>query len=112
MAENDLEIEVSSGNVFADLGFDDAGEMLVKSRIARVIAIKIKQQKLTQAQAAKILGIDQPKVSYLVRGKLDTFSISRLMRFVTLLGTDVDIVLKDHHDDGSPGEVDVKVVCV
>ncbi len=111
MAQNDIEIEVSSGNVFADLGFDNAREMLVKSRMAHVIAFKIEQQKLTQAQAAEILGIDQPKVSHLVRGKLDTFSIARLMRYVTLFGTDVDIVLKDHRDGGTTGEVDVKVAC-
>lgn len=111
MAEKDLEIEVSSGNVFDDLGFDNAREMLVKSRIAQAIASKIEKLGLTQALAAEILGIDQPKVSYLVRGKLDAFSISRLMRFVTLLGTDVDIVLKDHHDGGKHGEVVVKVAC-
>lgn len=98
MTEKDLEIEVSSGNVFADLGFDNAGEMLVKTRLAQAIAYRIEQQGLTQQEAANVLGIDQPKVSYLVRGKLETFSISRLMRFTTLLGTDIDIVLKDHHD--------------
>lgn len=109
MAEKDLEIEVSSGNVFDDLGFDNAREMLVKSRIAQAIAEKIEQQGLTQSEAANVLGIDQPKVSYLVRGKLDAFSISRLMRFVTLLGTDVEIILKDHPGGGTHGEV--KVAC-
>ncbi len=111
MTEKDTKIEVSSGNVFADLGFDNTGEMIVKSRMAYVIALKIEKRKLTQVQAAEVLGIDQPKVSHLVRGKLDDFSIARLMRFVTLLGTDVDIVLKDHHGVGAVGEVDVKVAC-
>ncbi len=64
MAEKDLEIEVSSGNVFDDLGFDNAREMLIKSRIAYAIALKIEQQGLTQSDAADALGIDQPKVSY------------------------------------------------
>lgn len=109
MPNKDLKIEVSSGNVFDDLGFDNAREMLVKSRIAQAISHKIEQQGLTQSEAANVLGIDQPKVSYLVRGKLDAFSISRLMRFVTLLGTDVEIILKDHHDGGTRGEV--KVAC-
>jgi len=109
--QKDLEIEVSSGNVFADLGFDNAREMLIKSAIAQMIVSNIEKLGLTQALAAELLGIDQPKVSYLVRGKLDAFSISRLMRFVTLLGTDVDIVLKDHHDGGKHGEVVVKVAC-
>ena len=109
MAEKELEIEVSSGNVFADLGFDNAREMLVKSRMAHVIAFKIEQQQLTQTQAAEILGIDQPKISHLVRGKLDSFSIARLIRYVTLLGTDVDIILKDHHDGGAHGDVNVKI---
>lgn len=65
MAEKYLEIEVSSGNVFDDLGFDNAREMLVKSRIAYAIALKIEKQGLTQAEAADALGIDQPKVSIL-----------------------------------------------
>ena len=108
MAEKDIAIEVSNGNVFDDLGFDNVREMLIKSRIAYAIALNIEQQGLTQAEAADALGIDQPKVSYIVRGKLDGFSLSRLMRFVTLLGTDVHIVLKDH-EGGAHGEV--KVAC-
>jgi len=111
MTEKNLEIVVGSGNVFSDLGFDNAREMLVKSALAQAIASKLEKLGLTQALAAEILGIDQPKVSYLIRGKLDAFSISRLMRFVTLLGTDVDIVLKDHHDGGKHGEVAVKIAC-
>ncbi len=111
MTANDVEIEVSSGNVFADLGFDNAREMLIKSAMAQVIAARIEKLGLTQALAAEILGIDQPKVSCLVRGKLDAFSISRLMRFVTRLGTDVDIVLKDHRGNETYGTVAVKVAC-
>ena len=107
MTDKDLNIEVGSENVFEDLGFDNAREMLTKSSIAQAIATKIEQKGLSQAEAASVLNIDQPKVSYLVRGKLNAFSISRLMRFLTLLGTDIEIVLKDHGKNGKLGEVKV-----
>ena len=57
------------------------------------IADAIAERKLTQAQAADILGIDQPKVSALVRGKLEGFSIDRLLRFLNALGRDVEIIV-------------------
>ncbi len=64
----------SSGNVFADLGIENPEEALVKSELAREIAKHIKKKKLTQKQAAEILGIDQPKISALIRGSIRSFS--------------------------------------
>lgn len=86
-------IRKGSANVFADLGVKDPEEALVKARLAHVIADAIKARGLTQVEAAALLGIDQPKISRLVRGQLAGFSIDRLFRFVTLLGSDIEITV-------------------
>jgi predicted XRE-type DNA-binding protein len=86
----------SSGNVFADLGFPDADEMLAKAELAIRIADILRQRRSTQTHAAAILGVDQPKVSALIRGRLSGFSIERLLRFLLLLGADVSIMIKPH----------------
>ena len=84
----------SSGNVFADLGFPDADEMLAKAELAIKIGDILRKRRLTQVQAATLLGVDQPKVSALIRGRLSGFSIERLLRFLLRLGTDVSITIK------------------
>jgi predicted XRE-type DNA-binding protein len=84
----------SSGNVFADLGLADAEERLAKAELAQKIGGILRARRLTQVQAAEILGIDQPKVSALICGQLSRFSIEKLMRFLLLLGKDVSITLK------------------
>ena len=81
----------SSGNVFADLGLADADDLMAKANLALHIRRAIKSRKLTQMQAARLLGLDQPKVSSIVNGHLDGFSTDRLMRFLTDLGCDVQI---------------------
>ncbi len=93
-ASDDLKVEESSGNVFADLGFPNAEEALAKSRLAQCIAEIIEKQHLTQVQAAALLGIDQPKISKLLRGRLREFSTDRLFRFLNALDQDVEIVIK------------------
>ena len=75
------QIEESAGNVFADLGFLDADDRLAKARLAQTICDMIGAAKLTQQQAAERLGIDQPKVSALMRGKLRDFSTERYALF-------------------------------
>ena len=84
----------SSGNVFADLGLPDADTMLIKAELVRQIDHIITRRRLTQAKAAEILGIDQPKVSALLSGNLRGFSLERLTRFLNALGSDVDIVIR------------------
>lgn len=74
--------EVSSGNVFADLGLPDSGELLAKAELARQINNIITSKKLTQTAAAALLGVDQPKISALSKGKLTGFSLERLFRFL------------------------------
>jgi predicted XRE-type DNA-binding protein len=91
---DDLEFEPSSGNVFADLGLPDPEERLAKAELANQICSLIKKAGLTQVQAAKRLGIDQPKISLLMRGILKGFSIERLIRFLNILDRDVTITLR------------------
>jgi predicted XRE-type DNA-binding protein len=84
----------STGNVFADLKLPRPADALAKAELAERIVAILHQQRLTQAQAAAILKIDQPKVSALMRGRLSGFSIERLLRFLLLLGRDVEISIK------------------
>lgn len=103
----EITITSGSGNVFADLGFEDPEEMLLKAELVRRIFMELKRRKLTQVQAAEILGIDQPKVSALVRGRLTGFSVDRLLRFLIALGSDVDIIVKQRSDTDTRGRMRV-----
>jgi predicted XRE-type DNA-binding protein len=85
---------VGSGNVFEDLGHPRPAEALAKVELARKIGRLIAKRGLTQDAAAALLKIDQPKVSALVRGRLAGYSLDRLVRFLVLLGRDVEIVVK------------------
>jgi predicted XRE-type DNA-binding protein len=89
-----LEREQSSGNIFADLGLPDASEHLIKAGLVVRIERTIRQRKLTQAAAAQLMGIDQPKISAMLAGQFRGYSVERLMRFLVALGHDVEIVVK------------------
>ncbi|AFZ60462.1 XRE family transcriptional regulator [Anabaena cylindrica FACHB-243] len=89
-----IRMKTSSGNVFADLGLPNPDEMLVKAELARKISNAITARHITQAEAAELLGIDQPKVSALMRGRLTGFSLERMFRFLNTLGIDVEITVK------------------
>ncbi len=84
----------STGNVFADLGLPHAEQELLKAQLALQIYRIIKQRGLTQTQAAEALGIKQPHVSLLMRNRAGTFSVGRLIDFLTALGQDVEITLR------------------
>jgi predicted XRE-type DNA-binding protein len=86
-----IEFQESSGNVFADLGLPNPEQELLKANLTLQIFRVIKARKLTQAKAGKILGIPQPHVSDLMRGRARAFSAERLMEFLTALGHDVEI---------------------
>jgi predicted XRE-type DNA-binding protein len=90
----EIECEISSGNVFADLGIENPEEELTKAKLVWEIELIIKKRKLSQAEAAKVMGINQPKVSALIRRKLDGFSVERLIHFLNALGQDIDIVVR------------------
>src|SRR5262245_48632920 len=102
------EVEASSGNVFADLEVPDADEALAKAELARRICDILSGRKLTQARASAILGIDQPKVSALIRGRLGGFSTARLFRFLNALGQDVEIIVRTRRAD--KGRASTRVV--
>jgi len=102
-------VSTSSGNVFADLGLPNPEERLVKAELARKISEAITFRKLTQVQAAELLGIDQPKISALVRGRLSGFSIDRLFQFLNDLDNDVEIVIKRKPEDRNQART--TVVC-
>jgi len=87
-------METSSGNVFADLGLPNPEQELLKARLTLQIYRLVKARGLTRAEAGKILGIKQPHVSALMRNRSGTFSVERLMDFLTALGQDVQITLR------------------
>jgi predicted XRE-type DNA-binding protein len=89
----------SSGNVFEDLGLPDADGLLAKTNLALHIRSAIEARQLTQTQAAEIMGLDQPKVSSIINGRLDGFSTDRLLRFLTDLGCDVQISVSRPHSN-------------
>jgi predicted XRE-type DNA-binding protein len=84
-------LQVSSGNVFADLSFQDAEERLLKAKLATQIAQLIEKKGLTQAQTAERIALDQPKVSRLLRGQLSGFSADRLFAILNRLGHSVEV---------------------
>ena len=83
-----------TGNVFADLGYPDAAERQTKLRLAHALNTILDERKLSQAEAAARLGINQPKVSALRNYKLDGFSVERLMTLLTALDRDIEIVIR------------------
>jgi len=87
-------VEEGSGNVFADIGLPHAEQELLKARLTLQIYKLIKARDLTQAKAGEILGIKQPHVSALMRNRAGTFSVERLMEFLTALGQDVEITVR------------------
>ena len=100
-------IERGSTNVYADLGLDNADEMLVKAQLATKIGDILKRRKLTQMQAAELLGIPQPKLSGLLRGQFRGISESKMLECLTRLGRDVEIVVKSAPRSRAEGHVSV-----
>ena len=98
-AENS--VTEGSGNVFADIGIKDADAYLAKSVLAIHIRKVIRKRGLTQHEAGLILGISQPKVSAIIKGRLDGFSTERLFRFLNVLGCDVKISVSRPHPQTS-----------
>jgi predicted XRE-type DNA-binding protein len=104
-AERSGKIVRSSGNVFADLGFRDAAERQTKVRLAIAINDVLQCRGLSQGKAAELLGINQPKVSALSKYRLEGFSVERLMRFLTSLNQDIEIVIRNRPRARRPGRV-------
>lgn len=94
----DINIERGTTNVFADLGLPDPAERQTKTHLALAINRIIKDQGLKQTDAARLLGVPQPKVSALVNYRLDGFSVEKLMDFIVALGRDVEIIVRPKRD--------------
>ena len=90
----DISIEAGSENVYADLGYARPEAMLVKAKLVTKIAELIRKRDLTQQQAAKLLGLTQPKISGLLKGQFRGISEQRLLECLTRLGKDVQIVIR------------------
>jgi predicted XRE-type DNA-binding protein len=101
-AKNRIKVVPSSGNVYADLGRPNAEEKRTKVQLAVAITGLIRRQQLSQAAAARRLGVNQPKVSALMNYQLQGFSVERLMKFLTDLDRDVEIVIR-HKSRASKG---------
>lgn len=102
-----IEFEESSGNVFEDLGFSDAKEMLVKAELAAKINSILKHRGLKQADAAVLLKTTQAKISLLNKGHLKGFSLERLLEYILRLDRDVKIVVKPKPKSHPEGTISV-----
>lgn len=100
-------IETSSGNVYADLGLPDAGEMLVKARLATKIGEIIKHRHLTQQEASTILCMPQSKVSNMLRGNFRGISEAKMLECLNLLGRDIEIIVKKAPRSQETGQTSV-----
>ena len=105
--EAEIPVTESSGNVFADMGSPEAEEELTKAQLASHIRQAIKRRRLTQAAAAALMGVDQPKVSALLNGRLANFSSERLMRLLTAIGQDVEITVRAKPRNRARGRIRV-----
>ncbi|MBL8260384.1 MAG: XRE family transcriptional regulator [Candidatus Competibacteraceae bacterium] len=104
-----IEFEQGSINVYADLGFPDAGEMLRKAELATEIGKIVKARQWTQQQAAEVMGLSQPKLSELLRGRFRGISESKMLDYLTRLGCDVEIAVSAPRLAGAPGRVALSI---
>lgn len=105
--EAEIHVTASSGNVFADMGLPQPEEELTKAQLVSHMRQVIRRRRLTQSAAASLMGIDQPKVSALLNGRLANFSSERLMRLLTTLGQDVEITVRDKPRNRAQGRIRV-----
>ena len=101
MTVSETAVETGSGNVFADLGLADADAHIVKAELVTRIDAIVRQRGITQAEAARLLGLSQPDVSRLLRGDFREYSLERLLRLLTALGRDIDIVIRQPRSAGA-----------
>lgn len=109
MARKREKVEAGSGNVFIDLGFADAGERKLRVQLAMQINELIAGHGLTQAKAAALFGVPQPHISELKNYKLSRFSSERLLRFLTQLDRDVEIVIRPKTTGRGTGHLTVSM---
>ncbi len=103
MTKNLPDHEISGGNLFADAGVENADEQLLKARLVSRIQDRIDERELSQTEAAKLMGLAQPDLSKILRGRFRGYSVERLMRGLSSLGSDIEIVVRTR------GKADVKI---
>jgi predicted XRE-type DNA-binding protein len=108
--EQNIEFELSSGNVFADIGFDNAEEMLLKSELVRQINKIIKGRELNSIQARELLNLDDEVLANLSKGRLTELTLENLFRYLNILGRDLEVVLKPQSISNSQGKLKVTVM--
>ena len=108
--EQNIEFEIGSGNIFADIGFDNAEEMLLKSELVRQVNRTIKDRDLNSIQVKKTLSLDENMLSNLTQGRLTELTIENLFRYLNILGRDLEIVLKPRSASSSKGKLKVTVI--
>ena len=103
---SEIPFEKSSGNVFADMGFApaEAAELTVKSALITSIGDTIKARKLTQQEAARLCGTDQPTLSKVLRGRMESVTIDRLTARLTALGRTVEIRVRPYDRRAKAGQ--------
>ncbi len=106
MKTDTMQTERGSGNVFTDLGLPDADAHLLKAELVTRLDRIIRQRGITQVEAAKLLGLSQPDVSRLLRGNFREYSMERLLRLLTVLGRDVNIVIRETNSE-RPGRLSI-----
>ncbi|MFN9560448.1 MAG: helix-turn-helix domain-containing protein [Dolichospermum sp.] len=102
-----LDYTTSSGNIFQDLGFDNAEEKLAKVKLASVIADILEQQQITLQQAAQILGLELEQINNLTNGILKEFTIENLLSYLIKLGQNVEIMVTNQQPDKSQHKINV-----
>jgi predicted XRE-type DNA-binding protein len=100
-----VKVDVGSGNIFADLGLPDADTHFLKAQIVSEIYRLTNERQLTQAQTGKLMGITQPEVSRMFKGRFREYSVDRLMGFLTSFNRDVEIVVRPHKKRGKTGRI-------
>lgn len=94
MNSKDKDYEVSSDNIFADLGLEDSEELLTRAKLMHELGMMIKSSKLSQKQIADKLGVTQPRISMLVSGKFNEFTSESLMHYLSRMGCYVEISIE------------------
>lgn len=105
MSKENIDYEVGSGNVFADLGLPNPEERLLKARLAGMIYDVVQKRKWTQKHTADTLGISQPDVSRMLNGMLKDFSVERLINFLNKLDQRITITIQDEKENLPPNKI-------
>lgn len=95
----ELNYTVSTGNVYEDIGLNDCAEMKIKSQAVIILSEAIAASGLTQAQAAEVLGIDQPKISKILRGQFRSLTLDKIFSYLSALGNDIDVTVSAKAED-------------